>query len=81
MQRLGGYPRLWRRNGDHWDGLRLVPDDEVAEYEAGWREAHVRVEWLRSLHGRLDGVLPQTLLRDVHNQNVRSWVRAHRGEY
>lgn len=74
MQRMGGYPRLWRRNGDHWDGLRLVPDAEVEEYEAGWRAVHVRVEWLRSPHGRLDAVLPQTLLRDVHNQNVRSWA-------
>lgn len=79
MQRLGGYPRLWRRNGDHWDGLRLVPDDQVTDYEAAWREVHVRVEWLRSPHGRIDHLLPQTILRDAANQNVRSWRERRTG--
>lgn len=81
MQRLGGYPRLWFSDGGHLDLPRVVPDSEVAEYTAGWRAVGVRVEWLRSPHGRIDAVLPQTLLRQVHNANVRSWVERDKGQY
>lgn len=73
MQRLGGYPRFWHRSGEHWDGLTPVPDAEVPEYEAGWRAVGVRVEWLRSPHGRLDAVLPQTVERYVHNAQTFGW--------
>jgi len=74
--RMGGYPRLWFRDGGRVDLDRVVPDDQVAAYEAEWRKVGVRVEWLVSPHGRLDRVLPQTIQRLVHNANVRSWVRA-----
>ena len=70
---MGGYPRLWWRSGGHLDLPFVVPDPEVADFERKWREVYVRVEWLRSPRGRIDQVLPQTLLREVHNQNVRSW--------
>ena len=72
--RIGGYPRFWRRDGTHWDGTELVPDEAVPEFEARWREAHVRIEWLLSPKGRLDRALPQTLERLARNQNVRSWA-------
>ena len=76
--RMGGYPRFWRHDGTHWDGAEIVPDEAVAELEARWREAHVRIEWLTSRHGRLDRALPQTLERLAHNQNVRSWAERGR---
>jgi len=76
MQRKGGYPRLWFPDGWSADMEQAVPDERVAEYEAGYRKYGVRVEWLTSPHGRLDNVLPKTLERLTHNQNVRSWVRA-----
>lgn len=74
LPRRGGYPRHWWRDGFYFDGERVVPDDGVDAYQSQWREAGVRVEWLRSLHGHLDAVLPQTLERQAHNQNIRSWV-------
>ena len=74
VQRIGGYPRLWFGDGYHFDASEFVPDEGVAAYEARWRKVHVRVEWMTSPHGRLDRSLPQTLLRQVRNQNVRSWV-------
>lgn len=73
VQRMGGYPRLWWRSGIHLDLSQPVADADVAAFEQRWREHYVRVEWMRSVKGRLDRVLPQTLLREVHNQNVRSW--------
>ena len=73
MQRLGGYPRFWLRSGDHWDGLTPVADADVAAFEEGWRQVHVRVEWLRSPRGRIDHLLPQTIQRYVHNERLSHW--------
>lgn len=73
-RRMGGYPRLWWRDGTHLDLTEIVPDQEAAAFVKRWQGYHVRVEWLLSPHGRLDLVLPQTLERIVHNANVRSGI-------
>lgn len=77
VQRLGGYPRLWFRDGGHLDLERFVPDAGVAEYMEQWRRHGVRVEWMMSRHGRLDRVLPQTLERLAHNAQTFAW-RKHK---
>lgn len=81
MERLGGYPRLWFRDGGHLDLDRFVRDQGVADFEERWRSVGVRVEWMVSRHGRLDRVLPQTIERLRHNQNVRSWAEHEMGPY
>jgi hypothetical protein len=78
---MGGYPRLRFRDGGQLDLDRVIGDVQVADFEDAWRKAGVRVEWLRSPHGRLDNVLPQTLERLVHNANVRSWIERKQGPY
>jgi hypothetical protein len=70
--RIGGFPRLWFGDGGHLDLPQPIGDEDVTAFEERWRAVHVRVEWLRSPRGRLDQVLPQTLERIAHNQNVRS---------
>jgi hypothetical protein len=77
--RIGGYPRLWFADGGHLDLDRVVTDADVPEFEARWRAAGCRVEWLRSPHGRLDGVLPQTIERIVRNERTFAWRECKRG--
>lgn len=79
VERLGGYPRLWFGDGGHLDLSRPIPDAEVEDFEKGWREQHVRVEWLRSPHGRLDAVLPQTVERLVRNARTFAWREREKG--
>ena len=53
------YPRLHFR-GTYPGTLDLstpVSEWDRDRFEATWREAHVRVEWLRSPRGRLDAAL------------------------
>lgn len=76
--KLGGYPRLWFPDGGRLDLYEKVAPDDSEEYEAGWRRAGVRVEWLLTPKGRLDRLLPQTLPRLAHNANIRSWVERER---
>lgn len=76
--KLGGYPRFWRRNGTYWDGLERVSPADAQSLEDEWREAHVRIEWLASQHGRLDHALPQNLRRQAARQNIRSWIERKR---
>jgi len=64
----GGWPRLWFPDGGILD-LEFTEDE--AGTEARWRGV-AKVEWLSSPKGRLDRWLPQTLLRQVRNQNARS---------
>jgi hypothetical protein len=66
------WARIHFGDGGKLDLPREVPESEMAAVEKSWREAHCRVEWLRSIGGRLDELLPQTLPMQVHNANARS---------
>jgi len=54
-----------------------VPEAEAEAVERRWREAHCRVEWLRSAGGRLDASLPQNAVVPPgpvpHNRRVRAY--------
>ena len=79
--KLGGYPRLWWRDGTHLDLPDKVSPLASEAFEERWRPMGARVEWLMSPRGRLDRVLPQTLERLAHNANVRSWVEHEKAPY
>jgi hypothetical protein len=50
----------------------------MAAVEKAWREAHCRVEWLRSIGGRLDELLPQNTYVPPITPPRQRRVRAYR---
>lgn len=64
------YPRIHFGDGGTLD-LPYVKAEDEAAFEESWR-GYARVEWLATPKGRLDRLLPQSLVRQVHNQNART---------
>jgi hypothetical protein len=71
------WPRLWFGDGGSLD-LPKVEREQMAAFEASWK-GYARVEWLATPKGRLDRIIPQNLILQVHNANARTPPKHARG--
>jgi hypothetical protein len=65
-------------DGGKLDLPREVPESEMGAVEKAWREAHCKIEWLSSIGGRLDYLLPQNTYVPPLTPPRRRRVRAYR---